>query len=49
MTTKVFLEFEAIEDAFDDGDFPDVAITDLQRGIEHFISTNIYRRTIKQS
>ncbi len=33
---SVFRVIEAIEDAFDDGDFPDVAITDLQRGIEHF-------------
>lgn len=39
---SVFKVIEAIEDAFDDGDFPDVAITDLQRGIEHFSLQQTY-------
>ena len=39
---SVFRVIEAIEDAFDDGDFPDVAITDLQRGIEHFSLQQTY-------
>lgn len=33
---SVFRVIEAIEDGFDDGNFPDIAISDLQRGIEHF-------------
>ena len=39
---SVFRVIEAIEDAFDDGDFPDIAITDLQRGIEHFTLQQTY-------
>ena len=33
---SVFRVIEAIEDGFDTGSFPDIAISDLQRGIEHF-------------
>ena len=42
MGESVFKVIEAIEEAFDDGDFPDVAITDLQRGIEHFSLQQTY-------
>ena len=33
---SVFRVIEAIENGFEDGNFPDLAISDLQRGIEHF-------------
>ena len=39
---SVFRIIEAIEEAFDDGDFPDAAITDLQKGIEHFSLQQTY-------
>jgi flagellar hook-associated protein 3 FlgL len=39
---SVFRVIEAIEDGFEDGDFPDIAITDLQRGIEHFTLQQTY-------
>ncbi len=37
MIIKVYFELlKQLKIGFDDGNFPDIAISDLQRGIEHF-------------